>query len=96
MASNPTAGIFTPSTAVDEEAFPEADRLRVDKRTVGHLTFGGGPHHCLGAHLARSELAAMYQALVTRLPTFRLDADRPPTFHGGLITGPTSLHLLWN
>lgn len=88
--------VFTPSTAIDDEAFPEPDRLRLEKRNIGHLTFGGGPHFCLGAHLARMELAAMYHALVTRLPAFRIDPDYPPTFHGGLITGPTSLNLRWD
>jgi cytochrome P450 len=46
---------------------PEAFDVRRDPNP--HIGFGGpGPHFCLGAHLARRELAVMYRQLLTRLP----------------------------
>ncbi|AQZ66993.1 putative cytochrome P450 hydroxylase [[Actinomadura] parvosata subsp. kistnae] len=40
-----------------------------------HLTFGQGPHYCLGANLARMELQEAFRALVTRLPGLRAQED---------------------
>jgi cytochrome P450 len=61
-----------------------------------HLAFAIGPHFCLGAHLARLELDTIYDVMLSRLPTFRLDPDRPPVYHGGIIAGVSELNLLWD
>jgi hypothetical protein len=37
----------------------------------------------------------MYETILRKLPEFRLDPKRPPTFHGSIIAGPTSIHLQW-
>lgn len=52
----------------DEEAFgPGADRFDVTRRHNPHLSFGQGPHFCLGAALARLELRCAFPALFDRL-----------------------------
>jgi cytochrome P450 len=60
------------------------------------MAFGSGPHHCLGSHLARLELKIMYETILKKLPEFRLDPEHPPTFHGSIVAGPSSLHLVWD
>jgi cytochrome P450 len=51
----------------DPAHFPEPDRFRVDRVEAGdHVTFGWGPHFCLGAGLARVELQESLRALVGR------------------------------
>lgn len=45
---------------------PEADRFDITRPPSKHLAFGGGPHLCLGAHLARLEATVALQALFTR------------------------------
>jgi cytochrome P450 len=40
-----------------------------------HLGFGGGPHICLGMHVARAEMLTAIAALVERLPRVRLDPE---------------------
>ena len=55
---------------------------------VDHLAFSGGIHYCLGAPLARLELAAAFRALAQRLPTLRLAGavtmQRSTAIHGPL------------
>jgi cytochrome P450 len=42
------------------------------------LAFGGGPHICLGAHLARTQMQVAIGALLDRLPNLRIDDEHPP------------------
>jgi cytochrome P450 len=51
----------------DEDAFPRADRLEIDRRPNRHLSFGLGPHFCIGAALAKIELTALFAALSRRV-----------------------------
>lgn len=56
----------------DPSAFSEPDRFDVGRAPASHLGFGAGPHHCLGAPLARIELQESLRALITRLPGLAL------------------------
>ncbi|HTG46922.1 MAG TPA: cytochrome P450 [Actinomycetota bacterium] len=52
----------------DEEIFPEPGRFDVTRSPNDHVTFGpGGPHFCLGAHLARLETKILFEELLPRL-----------------------------
>lgn len=68
----------------------------VPGRPGPHLGFGRGPHHCLGAALARVELTAALTALSRRAPGLRLavPADEIPWHRGEVDSGPTMLMLL--
>jgi cholest-4-en-3-one 26-monooxygenase len=53
----------------DAEVFTDADRFDVGRQPNPHLAFGGGgPHFCLGASLARQEIRALFEELLTRYP----------------------------
>jgi cytochrome P450 len=57
----------------DEEAFPDPYRFDVTRAPNEHVTFGpGGPHFCLGAHLARLETKILFQELLPRLESIEL------------------------
>jgi cytochrome P450 len=57
----------------DEEVFPEAERFDVGRDPNPHMAFGsGGPHVCLGAHLARLEVRVMFEELVPRLKSLEI------------------------
>jgi cytochrome P450 len=56
----------------DEEVFGDPFAFRVDRRPNDHLTFGIGPHYCLGANLARMEIETAVGILLERLPDLRL------------------------
>ncbi|MGH3627581.1 MAG: cytochrome P450, partial [Sciscionella sp.] len=52
----------------DPEQFPEPFRFDIRRAPNAHLAFGFGPHFCLGSHLARLELNAMFRAMPRRMP----------------------------
>ncbi|PYC77257.1 cytochrome P450 [Streptomyces tateyamensis] len=62
-----------------------------------HLTFGAGPHHCLGAWLARMELELALHRLARRLPGLRLTVDPAAIeWRRGLLTrSPLTLPAAW-
>ena len=50
----------------------DADDLVLDREVNRHLAFGGGPHRCLGSHLARLELRVALEELHRRIPDYAL------------------------
>jgi cytochrome P450 len=71
----------------------EYDPTRTIKPALG---FGGGPHICLGMHVARAEMAVGIGALLDRLPNLRLDPDAPPPeFIGFYERGVTEIPVLF-
>jgi cytochrome P450 len=57
----------------DEDMFPDPYRFDVTRQPNDHVTFGpGGPHFCLGAHLARLETKVLFQELLPRLRSIEL------------------------
>lgn len=51
----------------DESAFDRPDELRLGVPRRAHLSFGGGPHHCIAANLARLEIASLLRALAEQV-----------------------------
>jgi cytochrome P450 len=60
----------------DEERFPDGERFDIHRDTAGILTFGYGPHFCLGAALARLEGRIALEEILARFPTWDVDLDR--------------------
>jgi cytochrome P450 len=64
------------ASANHDERFwgPDADQLKLTRENARqHVSFGGGPHHCLGASLARLEARVAIERLVQRFPGLALD-----------------------
>jgi cytochrome P450 len=57
----------------DPREFPDPYELDFRREPNRHLTFGMGPHRCLGSHLARIEIRACLEALLTRIPGFGVE-----------------------
>jgi cholest-4-en-3-one 26-monooxygenase len=61
------------SANFDEDVFEDPLRFDVGRRPNAHVTFGGGgPHYCLGAHLAKLEVQVMFDMLLPRLAGLEL------------------------
>jgi cytochrome P450 len=63
----------------DPRVFDDPERFDVRRDPNPHVGFGGpGPHFCLGAHLARRELAVVFRQILTRLPD--IEVAGPPVY----------------
>jgi len=60
----------------DEDIFDEPFTFDITRDPNEHVGFGGGgPHHCLGANLARMEIRVLLEEMARRIPTIELSGD---------------------
>jgi cytochrome P450 len=59
----------------DPAAVDRPGEFDPDRETIRHLSFGKGPHFCLGAPLARLEAAVALSALTSRFPNARMTGE---------------------
>jgi cholest-4-en-3-one 26-monooxygenase len=78
--------VWYPSANRDEEVFANPDRFDVGRTPNDHLSFGFGPHYCLGAALAHLEARVMFEELFQRLPDIGL-AGPPERLRANHIHG---------
>jgi cytochrome P450 len=73
----------------------DPDRLDVRRGAIGHVAFGHGVHHCLGAPLARMEMQIAFPALLRRFPDLAPASDeaRFRSFH--VVYGMETLPVTW-
>ncbi len=101
------AGVDMPAGSVVHASFASANRdpkrwerpdeFDPSRPLQTHLGFGGGPHICLGMHVARAEMTLAIGAAIERLPNLRLDPDtEPPKITGVYERGPKSVHVCWD
>jgi cytochrome P450 len=77
----------------DEEVFPDPFRLDVQRANASsHVAFGFGHHFCLGAHLARMEIRAIFTELLSRLEHIEL-AGEPTWIRAYFVQGPKSIPI---
>ena len=75
----------------DDAVFHDADRFDVTRSPNDHIAFGGGgPHFCLGAHLARLEIDAILREVLTRLPDME-PAGPVEWLASNFVSGPSHL-----
>jgi cytochrome P450 len=80
----------------DQTRWPDPDRFDIYRDPKAHISFGQGPHVCLGMHLARAQMRVALNLLLDRLPDLRLDPDGgDPYIRGQVFRSPTSLPVLF-
>ena len=79
----------------DDTVFLKPNEFDISRQPNRHLSFGGyGPHHCLGAHLARLEIRVMLEEILTRLPNLRRHTTGPlPKRFGTFVLGFESVPI---
>ena len=75
-----------PSGNRDEEVFDEPFKFKVDRTPNKQVAFGYGVHLCLGMHLARMEIKALYNELLPRLKSIEL-AGEPRNTRANFVSG---------
>lgn len=74
----------------DGDEFEDGETIRFDRKVNRHMSFGAGPHRCLGSNLARHELSVALTEWHRRIPDYRIVNPDSIRFQGGIL----SLHSL--
>jgi cytochrome P450 len=78
----------------DEDVFENPDAFDIHRDPNRHLVFGHGPHFCLGSHLARTQMRALFAEVLSR--TGELGAAGPPRYlRSNFQRGVKSLPVVW-
>ncbi|NLR39889.1 cytochrome P450 [Novosphingobium sp. ERW19] len=90
--------VVLPNTVAnrDPRVFKAPQVIDLDREVNVHLTFGVGPHRCIGSVLAKREVMVSLQQWLRRIPEFSLANEQPAgSVFGGSVMGFTALRLQW-
>jgi cytochrome P450 len=79
----------------DSREFDDAAEVRIDRMPNRHLSFGSGPHRCLGSHLARVEMRIALEELHRRIPDYRVAPGETPASHVSQVRGVVRLPIVF-
>ncbi|MFD7433214.1 cytochrome P450 [Streptomyces sp. NPDC059861] len=85
--------VFHAAANHDERVFAQPDRLDLLRTPNPHVSFGDGPHVCLGAHFARLQLRVLYQEALRALPPTLRTSEPPERLVSNFINGIKHLRL---
>ena len=92
IATGQRVTLWYPSGNRDEDVFSDPDEFDITRDPNHHLAFGGGGRHfCLGANLARREIAILFEELLARAS--QIEITGPPTYSVQGITNPVYVSL---
>lgn len=80
---------------LDDRQFSQADEVDFGRERNRHIAFGGGPHRCLGSHLARMEMRVAMEEWHRRIPNYQIKEGETPTYSTG-IREVQYLPLVWS
>ena len=95
LRAGEVATLLIGAANVDEGHFESADTVDFERERNIHLAFGGGPHRCLGSHLARMELQVGMEEWHRRIPDYRIAEGETPRYSSG-IREVLYLPLVWD
>lgn len=77
----------------DDGVFAEADELHLDRKPTASMTFGHGPHGCIGRHMARIEIAAAIRGLMKEIPNWSVDLGNVRERNNVTFRGHTTIPM---
>lgn len=80
----------------DPHAHQRGGHVDLDAPRPRHISFGAGPHRCLGSHLARQELAVALEEWHRLIPDYQIADDSAVVEHTGGVYGIDRLPLRWS
>ncbi|MCU1458404.1 MAG: hypothetical protein JWL73_2496 [Actinomycetia bacterium] len=87
--------VFVASANRDERRYLHPDEFDIARAASPHVSFGSGPHMCLGMHLTRVESRVALEAMLDRLPHIRLDPDvSSPQIRGTVLRSPDAVNVV--
>jgi cytochrome P450 len=86
--------LLTASANRDERKYPDADSYDIHRTFDSHVSFGHGPHFCLGASLARMEGRVALEETLRRFPTWEIDHANVERLHTSTVRGFAKLPIL--
>ncbi|MDJ0868817.1 MAG: cytochrome P450 [Myxococcota bacterium] len=95
IAKGDRVTLWYPSANRDESVFEDPSRFDIGRSPNHHVAFGGGGrHYCLGANLARREIALLFEALLAR--TGEIEVTGPPVYtalslHNPIFVAPKDI-----
>lgn len=91
--------VILPNTVAnrDPKVFDNPQTIDLERKVNNHVTFGVGPHRCIGSHLAKREIMISLQSWLRAIPDFELaDTQQNAAAFGGSVMGFESLGLIWS
>lgn len=93
MMPGDKVAVHTTLAGRDPEEFPDPGQVRFD-RNPRHVSWGYGPHMCVGMHLAKREMRIAIEEFVNRIPQFAVKPNHEIEYTLGMIQ-PVTLPLVW-
>jgi cytochrome P450 len=93
MMPGDKVAVHTTLAGRDPEEFPDPGQVRFD-RNPRHVSWGYGPHMCVGMHLAKREMRIAIEEFVNRIPQFAVKPHHEIEYTLGMIQ-PVTLPLVW-
>lgn len=89
--------VVLPNTVAnrDPSVFENPEQIDFDRKINAYVSFGLGPHRCIGSHLAKAEVIIALQEWLPQIPEFHIDESEPIDIFAGPVMGFRTLPLVW-
>jgi cytochrome P450 len=85
-----------PAAGLDERRYAEPEKVDFFRQDKKHMVFAKGPHMCIGAFLARTELRVFLQEWLKRIPHFEIKEGETPVTKTGTSVSVAYLPIRWS